>query len=150
MTRGESHTGSKRLKIDLDELRFAMEHSSYEVQYYLDLLEGDILQLAYGLDDDEMKKAQEQVEAEPERYEPVPDADPHKSYRDMEEFIATVQSTHTAELLAVAIQGKGAFGRFEDTLARFPEERERWFQFKNGRLDKRALEWLEELGIEPA
>lgn len=139
----------KKLKIDLDELCFAMESNTDEILYYLDVLEGDILLVMDSLGDDEMKKAQERIEEEPDRYESVPSADPHEGYRDMEEFIATVKSPRAAELLEVAIQGKGAFRRFKDTLARFPEERERWFRFKDDRLKRQALEWLEELGIEP-
>ena len=58
----------------------------------------------------------------------------------MEDFIATVEDEHLAELLEVAIDGKGAFRRFKDVLAHYPEERERWFRFKDTRMEQRALE----------
>lgn len=51
----------------------------------------------------------------------------------MEDFIATMEDEHLAELLEVAIQGKGAFRRFKDVLARYSEEREVWFRFKDER-----------------
>jgi len=83
------------------------------------------------------------------RYLPVPHDDSHEGYRDMELFIETVENAHLCELLEVAIQGRGAFGRFKGVLARYPEERERWFQFKDERLRQRVLDWLASEGIEP-
>jgi len=65
----------------------------------------------------------------------------------MEDFIATVENEHLASLLEVAIDGKGAFRRFKDVLAGYPEERERLFQFKDERMEQRALEWLEDIGV---
>ena len=52
------------------------------------------------------------------------------------------------ELLEVAIAGEGAFRRFKDVLARFPQERERWFHFQQERLFGRIRDWLEANGIE--
>ena len=51
----------------------------------------------------------------------------------MEDFIATVEGERLAELLEVAIKGKGAFRRFKDVLLNYPEERVRWFEFKDDR-----------------
>lgn len=51
--------------------------------------------------------------------------------------------------MTVAINGKGAFRRFKDVLLRYPEERERWFRFKDERMQERALEWLDCIGISP-
>jgi len=65
----------------------------------------------------------------------------------MEDFIATVKDEHLVELLEVAINGRGAFRRFKDVLLRYPEERERWFQFKDERMQERALEWLEDIDV---
>ena len=41
------------------------------------------------------------------------------------------------ELLEVAVNGKGAFRHFKDVLLNYPEEEERWFQIKDGRLEKK-------------
>jgi Uncharacterised protein family (UPF0158) len=91
----------------------------------------------------------EQVEASfGTRYIRVPEADAHADYRDMEQFIATVQDARMRGRLADAIHGRGAFRRFRDLLADHPHERERWFAFKNGQLRQRALEWLAEERIE--
>jgi hypothetical protein len=37
----------------------------------------------------------------------------------------------------------------EDVLAHYPDERERWFRFKDDQMRERALEWLESIGISP-
>lgn len=78
---------------------------------------------------------------------PIPEVESYEGYEDMEDFIATVEDEHLAELLEVAIDGKGAFRRFKDVLARYPEEKERWFRFKDVRMEQRALEWLDDIGI---
>ena len=54
-------------------------------------------------------------------------------YRDMAEFIDTVTDLDLADRLGIAIQGRGAFRRFKDTLARWPAELERWYGFSDDR-----------------
>jgi hypothetical protein len=48
----------------------------------------------------------------------------------MEDFIETIEDTRLGEL-EVAIAGRGPSAGYKDVLARFPEERERWFRFKD-------------------
>jgi len=137
----------KALKIDLDELCSAMADSSYEDEYYLDLETGEILFISDYMDDEETGKLKDQVEEESDRYERIPEAESHEGYEDMVEFIATVKDEHLAELLEVAINGKGAFRRFKDVLLNYPEERESWFQFKDDRMEEKALEWLDDIDV---
>lgn len=137
----------KTLKIGLDELYDAMENSSYEVEYYLDLETGEILFVSEDMDDVETVKMKNQIEEELGRYELIPKAESYEGYRDMQAFIATVEDDHLSELLEVAINGKGAFRRFKDVLLNYPEERERWFQFKDDRMKERALEWLDDIDV---
>jgi hypothetical protein len=79
----------------------------------------------------------------------VPQTESREGYRDMEAFIDTVEDAHLADLLAVAIQGRGAFRRFKDVLLDHESERQRWFAFKDRRAEQRVVEWLESHGIEP-
>jgi Uncharacterised protein family (UPF0158) len=81
------------------------------------------------------------------RYIAVPTADAHEGYRAMEDFIDTVANQRLQAQLAQAIQGRGAFRRFKDTLLGYPGERERWFAFSRARMRERALAWLEDEGI---
>ena len=111
----------KTLKIDLHELYDAMENSSYEVEYYLDLETGEILFVSEGMDDEETGKLKNQIEEELGRYELIPKAESYEGYRDMQAFITTVEDDHLSELLEVAINGKGAFRRFKDVLLNYPK-----------------------------
>ena len=107
----------KPLNIDIEELCEAMEDSSYEHDYYLDLDNGEILFLSEYMDDEETWKLRDQIEENSDRYELTPKAESHEGYEDMVDFIATVTDEHLAELLEVAVDGKGAFRRFKDVLA---------------------------------
>jgi hypothetical protein len=139
--------GKKLLRINLDELCDAMENSSYENEYYLDLETGEILFLSEYMDDEETEKLREKIDDAPDRYEPIPKAESYVGYEDMRDFIAGVENEHLAELLEVAIRGKGAFRRFKDVLLSYPEERDQWFQFKDDRMKGRALEWLGDIDV---
>jgi hypothetical protein len=131
----------------MDELCSAMEDSSYENEYYLDLETGEILFLSEYMDDEETENLRERIDEKSGRYELIPKAESHEGYEDMRDFIVTVEDEHLAELLEVAINGKGAFRRFKDVLLNYPEERERWFKFKDERMKERALEWLDDIEI---
>jgi hypothetical protein len=83
------------------------------------------------------------------RYIRVERDDPYSDYRDMERFIGTVEDARLRERLWNAIQGRGAFRRFKDLLARHPQAEEAWFEFKDARLRKRVANWLAYHDIEP-
>ena len=137
----------KALNINLDELCEAMEDSSYEYEHYLDLETGEVLFISDYMDDEETGKLKDRIEEDSDRYEPVPKAESYEGYQDMVDFIATVDNERLAELLEVAINGKGAFRLFKDMLLNYPEERERWFKFKDERMEERAMEWLDDIEV---
>jgi hypothetical protein len=87
--------------------------------------------------------------ADDDRFLEIPRVSSGEGYEDMEAFIETVSDEHVQEILAVAIQGKGAFRRFKDTLERHPKECERWFEFLDARSIERVLNWLREEEIQP-
>ena len=70
----------------------------------------------------------------------------------MELFIETVADPERADRLAVAIEGRSAFGVFKDVLGRWPGEIERWYAFSEERQRGRARAWLAGAGccVEPA
>ena len=137
----------KALSIDIEELCAAMEDSSYEHEYYLNLDSGEVLFLPEYMDDEASGELKEQIEEEFDRYERIPSAESHEGYRDMVDFIVGLENEHLSELLGVAINGKEAFRRFKDVLLDYPEEEDRWFRFKDDRMEARALEWLDDIGV---
>jgi Uncharacterised protein family (UPF0158) len=63
-------------------------------------------------------------------------------YRIMERFIETVTHPPLRDALLQSIVGKGAFRRFKDALGRYPDERKRWFSFRDALLHRHVLDWL--------
>ena len=99
------------------------------------------------MDDGETEKLRDRIDEDTDRYERIPKAESNEGYEDMVNFIGTVKDERLVELLEVAISGKGAFRRFKDVLLNYPEERERWFQFRDDRVQEKALEWLGEIDV---
>lgn len=73
----------------------------------------------------------------------------HDGYRDMEIFIATVDDPDIADRLEIAINGRGAFRRFKDVLAWWPEELQRYYRLSSERQRGRARAWLASKGFRP-
>ncbi|MFW6136407.1 MAG: UPF0158 family protein [Chloroflexota bacterium] len=84
------------------------------------------------------------------RYVRIEKDDPHADYNDMERFIETLDDPRLQERLRRAIQGRGAFRYFKDVLYDYPDARQEWFRFRDARRRRRARQWLEARGIEPA
>ena len=140
----------RKVRVDLQELRFAMEDATNEHQHFLDTETGEVILVLAMFDDEEAQRQLAEIDAaEPGRYLQVPRADARAGYDDMQDFIDTISGEHLQELLTVAIQGRGAFRRFKDVLAGHPGEEQQWFDFQVARLDARAREWLAEEGCEP-
>lgn len=142
--------GEDRLEVDLEELCWAYEDSYLGNSYYLDLETGEVLFFSDNLIGMEGgPEGIEEIEDEiGERYIGLPRTFPQEGYRDMEEFIESLEEEDLKEKLYIAIDGRGAFGRFKDVLKHHPDERERWFEFKGARTEKRVKEWLEAENID--
>jgi hypothetical protein len=83
------------------------------------------------------------------RYFAIPQVESYEGYNEMVAFIGTVSNPRLRARLERAISGRGAFRYFKDVLEDYPKERERWFRFRDERMQRRILDWLEEEGIEP-
>jgi hypothetical protein len=150
-----------KLDIDWPELEFAFDSSFGEASCYLDRETGAVITVTEDIraaadDEDDAEgfdpqllEAVRAIDGGSGRYLPIPGQESREGYRDMEEFIATVRDRRSAELLEVAIAGRGAFRRFKDVLAGSPAERERWFGWSEGRQRERILDWLAGEGIVP-
>jgi len=76
------------------------------------------------------------------RYFLIPHKPSSEGYAEMEEFIATVKQKRLKTQLTEAIEGKGAFRRFRDTLALDPVEEERWLTERDGKIRQEIDSWL--------
>ena len=68
-------------------------------------------------------------------------------YQMMVDFANTISHPRKHELLSVALEGKGAFRRFKDTLHRTGLA-EQWYAFKHLAFIELAKDWCEENGLE--
>lgn len=162
---------TRKLAVNMRDLIDAFDHSE-GIKSYLDVETGAVFEVTQDTldeleklpqDEDEMEQAlakfpdwQQEVLREAARiddglgtrYLEVPQIDSYEGYEDMEAFIETIDDDHLREVLDVAIRGKGAFRRFKDVLLNYPEQRERWFAFKDEQMRGRALRWLASEAIE--
>ncbi len=134
-----------QVKSDLDSLLLAFEFHSLEHQQVLDIETGEIIMFSE-FDDEE--GVMTKIEKNPERYLSIPSIESHEAYDEMVDFTDTVTDKDLQEKLWIALDGKGAFGRFKRVLDGYPQERQRWFAYKDECTRRRVQEWLDDHGIE--
>ncbi len=133
-------------KVDLGGLCHALEDHSYQSTWWFDPQTGEV-EPRFSVEPEE----EAEDGAEDRRLILVEPISSRESYQDMEDFVARVPDPRARELLERAIDGRGAFRRFKDTLPEFPAIRDQWFKFHDARMTRRAIEWLEdEAVVEPA
>ena len=123
--------------IDLDELAMALEDHSPEHEWYIHRETGEIALVSDAIDE-------VVVDDDDPAWVWIEPIDSSEAYQDMEAFIELVDDPRVADLLSRAIEGRGAFRRFKDTLFSFDELRSRWFAFHDARLRRHTLAWLAE------
>lgn len=140
----------KRLSVDLEELAGLLEAGLGEEGGRINLETGEVWPASTV-----EYFAEEEPEQAPDFEDPdlwlyVPPDGSHEGYRDMEDFIATLDEPDRADRLGMAISGRGPFRRFKDTISRWPDEQERWYRFSDERRRGRAREWLSSAGYRVA
>ena len=134
------------LRVDLEELAGILEGDPLNAGGRIDLTTGEVWPQAaieYAL---EAGEQDEDTADDRERWLSVDNEGSREAYRDMESFIASVEDPGRAERLARAIDGRGAFRRFKDELARWPGELERWYGLSEERQRGLARSWLTAAG----
>ncbi len=139
--------GLKPLPVDLDELSIILEGDPLYGGGKIDLRTGEVWpQFAFddgiAFDDEEDEDG---VDDE-ERWLTVWCEGSRSGYRDMEIFADTFTNAGRRDRLEIALQGRGAFRRFKDVLARWPAEFTRWHAFSDERRRGRARAWLADAG----
>jgi hypothetical protein len=134
------------LRIDWEELGFALTWRADEGRHFLDRQTGEVIAWT-GADD--LEHSEEDLDAGLAEgrlmaIDPLPSS---AEYGWMEEFVKTVAAADLRLRLDEALAGRGLFRRFKNVLAGYPAERERWFAFRDERVHEAAQEWLEENGI---
>ena len=123
------------IQIDFHALEEAFENHAPDVSSYLDKKSGEVVVITPG-------STRADVRQDPRRFVRIEPLASREQYRMMERFIETVEIETLRSQLADAIVGRGAFRRFKDAIGRVPEERKRWFSFRDVLLHEHILEWL--------
>lgn len=131
-------------RIDLSELCHALEDHSGETGWWFDPRTGELHMLLDSMWDGEDVDDDFEPPEGLRRVEPIASGE---SYGDLEEFTAKVRDPRARDLLERAIAGRGAFRRFKDAVAEFPDLRAAWFKFHDARTERRAIEWLRDEGL---
>jgi len=159
----------KKLKADMEMIANAMEDvARMDMDYYLDKETGEVIitseetfryaeeededKIREGLPDwqkEDIKLAKDILFKNPDRYICIPERPSYEGYNLMVEFAEKVEDELLREKLSIALDGKGAFRRFKNVIADYPDYREKWFKFRDERLNKKVIEWLNSIGIEP-
>ena len=157
-----------KLKVDLEMIASAMDDvARVDMNYYLDKETGEVIFLLeevsrYVEEEDEnlrkelldwqkkdIKVAQNILFKNPDRYIYIPEGSPCNGYHLMVEFNETIEDDLLRDKLNIALDGKGAFRRFKNVIADYPDYREKWFTFRDEKINKKVIEWLNSMGIEP-
>jgi predicted nucleotidyltransferase len=124
--------------VDLDLLTMALEDNSGESSWWVDPRSGEV-EFCGPDDDADSFKQRGLVSVDP--------LGSRAAYADMSEFVDRIRSQRAQELLRKAIQGRGAFRRFQDRLSDFPELRTEWHVFHDRWMRRHAIEWLVETDL---
>ncbi len=151
----------KKLKVKIkkivDELEMTFdEHSSYfnisdgEVYTVSDEVmsaaeEGDPLEDFPDWQQENIKTAQSIISED--NYIELPSKFDVHEYAIMEEFCYTIKDSKISDALQIALQGKGAFRRFEDACHRF-NFIEQWYSYKSEALKEIAISWCNDNNLE--
>jgi len=81
-----------------------------------------------------------------DKYIELPDKWDIHEYSIMEAFCGSVDDERISNVLHSAIQGRGSFRRFKDTICRYGVEAS-WYRFRDETLKELAIEWCEHNNI---
>ena len=132
------------MKVKLEDIIEAMEFAGMETEYYYDKKKKKI-RMVDG--EDNLELFQDIKEGFVEDYIPLPGQYDINEYRIMEEFIYELPEGKNQDVLAGAIQGRGAFRRFKDKLYDLNLEKQ-WYQYRDEAYEKIARQWCEKHKID--
>ena len=131
--------------IDLVMLEAAMEDSDLANRYFLNLITGEVVFFSDYVGSDEDERLAEEIDGSND-YIAIERIPSHEAYQWMADFVDEMVAPadeQAAEKLSIALNGKGAFRRFKDTLYRVDEHwLQAWYQWRDERLKAAIEEWL--------
>lgn len=132
--------------IDMDMLEVAMEDADLGNRYFLNMITGEVVFFSDDLGlSEEDEHLSEEIDGSDD-YVAVERIPSHEAYQWMVDFVDEVVAPadeNAAEKLSIALDGKGAFRRFKDTLHRVDNQwLQAWYQWRDRQLEAALDEWL--------
>lgn len=134
----------RELNIDWPALHSAFQMNMPEVRCFLSTEDGKVVKVPPG--DPRLGE----VRGRPDLYLAVEAVPSRIQYQWLDDFIKQVEDDAVRARMEAAINGKGAFRRFKDILLTLPDERRKWFEFRDVKMRERIVEWVAEHGIRAA
>ena len=132
-------------KLDLDDIATALsDQNAYDQRWLIDPRTGEIF---YWTSDTGID-GENPIDLDELDLLPINPLPSSVWYADMRDFAEGVSDAAAGRRLARAISGRGAFRRFKDELyEEYPELVQVWFDFRDVRARRRAVEWLLDEGL---
>ena len=133
------------MKVKLSDIIDAIEMMDEYSEYFLDMETGEVEWV------NDMTMTSEEKDEIYDRLDEhgfcrLPSSFDIREYDIMEEFVYTLSGAQR-EALASAIQGKGAFRRFKDSVYRMGLDK-KWYAFQADEYKRKAARWCKENNIE--
>jgi len=132
----------RQLEVDWNALHSAFQMNMPEVRCFFCVEEGTVVKVPPG------DQSLPTIRSQPERYFPIEAVPSRIQYQWLDGFIKMVEDEAVRGRMEAAINGKGAFRRFKDILLTLPDERRRWFEYRDVAMRQRIVEWVREKGVE--
>lgn len=131
----------RELEIDWTALHSAFQMPMPEVRCFLSLVDGKVVKIPPG------DPGMAEIHTHKSDYVLVDTIPSRIQYQWVDEFAKTIEDETLRERVEAAINGKGAFRRFKDILLTMPDERRRWFEFRDQKMRERVVEWVREKSV---
>ncbi len=128
------------VEIIWDDLIDAFQNADIETTYFLDRETGEIFSVPVDYEDDDFW---EELEMDGDRYLRIPGFEYEQERQLLNDFLKGVTSESLKNLLERSLAGKYSYGRLDDILSFYPEEKERLMVLKEEFIAERIRNWLE-------
>ena len=136
------------MKVKLDDVIDALDFVNPETQYYYSIETEEILMVWDGMVNGETDpELIEVIALSFDEYIALPSQYEINEYGMMEEFVENLPDGRKKIELSDALQGRGAFRRFKDTVYDLELE-QKWYKFRDKAYEQVARNWCEENEIE--
>ena len=135
------------MKVKLQDVIDGIDMVSEDSTCYLDRETGDVLFISEIADNDYDDDILELLEEGSDRFIEFPSQWDRNDYQTMVDFIESLPQGKEQNLLAISINGSGAFRRFKYTASELGLLDD-WYRFLNNAHRELAIEWCEDNEIE--